>query len=220
MNATEYLLLKAPYLTILNNSFILDKELITDNIISVSVDDHAVSVAFNNNHIDTMTSLVNQLKLLPIVDTVDYADGLVMSITISQDYNKDINLSVSVAGGATQAVAYIPPLNTTSRDAFLTFARECTSYKWYKGKYEYAIALYACHLLELQSNQKSAGQVGSGGGVVSEVRQGDLSVVYFQTGINKTDKNSDLSQTSFGRELIQLRYDSNMCIGVTGSSLL
>ena len=77
-----------------------------------------------------------------------------------------------------------------------------------------AIALRAAHMMTLALDPSYAG--GATGGAVSSKREGDLSLSYGTS--SAADKDADLSQTVYGRQLMELAASTFLLVGVTGGS--
>lgn len=77
-----------------------------------------------------------------------------------------------------------------------------------------AVALRAAHIMTLANDLAFAG--GAAGGAVSSKREGDLSVSYASTSADKRD--ADLSQTVYGRQLMELASANMLNFGIAGGS--
>lgn len=103
---------------------------------------------------------------------------------------------------------------SVGRATFIELAASQTSTVYYGGKYEYAVALRAAHLLTLQSSEgTAAGGVTSGD--VESIRQGDISVSYASSSGASSALSADLSRTSYGRTLLGLSRGAQTSISTT-----
>lgn len=77
-----------------------------------------------------------------------------------------------------------------------------------------AVALRAAHMMTLALDPSYAGGASAGG--VSSKSEGDLSLSYGSS--SAAAKDADLSQTVYGRQLMELAASSFLLVGVTGGS--
>ena len=96
--------------------------------------------------------------------------------------------------------------NSADKSVFFELAALRTSEWFYGNRYPMAVALRAAHMMELSNR-------GGVAGVVSSQREGDLSLTFAAVG----NTESDLSQTSFGTQLISLRTSCGSAAMVSGS---
>lgn len=115
---------------------------------------------------------------------------------------------------ATQILDAIAPAFKTHPDkaVFLEMATESLSASWWGSRYPRAVALLAAHQLTLTTRMGGTGEAGP----ISSKSQGSLSVSFGSVGGSSAD--ADLSQTSFGLQLIALRKGQGPFIGVTGQA--
>lgn len=102
--------------------------------------------------------------------------------------------------------------------SYLEMAEEQTapspSNGWSVATRAQAVALRAAHLMTLVLDQAYAG--GANSGPVSSKSEGDLSLSY---GTSSTDsRHADLSQTTFGRQLLELAASNTLLFGVAGGT--
>lgn len=90
-------------------------------------------------------------------------------------------------------------------------ASECS---WNEQVRTQAVALRAAHLMTVALDPAYAGGVSSG--PVSSKSEGDLSLSYGSSAGASSD--ADLSQTTFGRALLELGASNLLRVGVTGGS--
>lgn len=210
IKAIDYIWAKYPKSMILTNYFTLASEMTAGDVLEVNVNDIKVSVTYDTDMPTTYETLKGLLLASPLVTSVSYVD-LKMNITIDSAVFADIDITCLL--NASSATITIGTLYSKQRDMFLDLAYSNTNINWYNCKYEYAVALYACHLLYMQAN---IDQGGGGGGQVASVQQGDLMLAYFQTGEDVLSKEADLSRSPYGMELMSLRKRSNKIFGTTG----
>lgn len=101
-----------------------------------------------------------------------------------------------------------------AKDAYLEMATELvapSSSGWAAERRAQAVALQAAHLLTLAEDPAYAG--GASSGPVTSKSEGDLSIAY---GTSPQAMDSDLSQTTYGRQLLELGRRSFIFVGVTG----
>lgn len=100
--------------------------------------------------------------------------------------------------------------------SYLEMAEELTAPASTRGLSEtqraQAVALRAAHLMTLALD--AAYENGGGGGAVASKSEGGLSLSYASSPAASRD--ADLSQTTFGRQLLELGASSVLCFGVTG----
>jgi len=114
---------------------------------------------------------------------------------------------------ASQILDLIAPGYKTDPDkaSFLVLAQGQTSSCAYGSKYNQAVALRAAHMMTLRDRALGSGN-GDGGSVASK-KEGDIAISYNTT---TNSKNDDLSQTSYGRQLLGLSKGVTPFMGVTG----
>jgi len=223
--AAEYLELIAPQFNARANWLSLDGVLVTGNTISCTVNGQTAVALFATDSDTTLDAFVISIAALPIVSTATRS-GLVITVTTIRD---EILLSAIVTGGATQAVITTGVLNTDTQDSFLSLAILQTNELWYKGKYNYAIALRAAHLLQLDAQNSQllsmGGATAAGNGSIKSLDQGDLAIAYGS--ISENDSGStrgaikaDLSRTQYGLTLFALRASANFSMMTSGSMSL
>lgn len=214
----EYVLLKYPNAIITSNYFVLEKELEVGCSIEVKINGAVAKVDYTEDSPTTMNKIRDMLLVYPFITSIEYSDGLVMSFVISSTLYSDIDISVTITNAEIDVT--LGDVNTYVRDAFIEVAKENTSKTWYNIKYNYAVALGACHLLALQSynvsDTSSSSSVSGAGGQVASLQQGDLVVSYYQTGVESLSDQTDLARTPYGLELLSLRKRSNIAFGTTG----
>ena len=107
-----------------------------------------------------------------------------------------------------------------AKSSFLAMADEQTApasrCMWTAERRAQAVALRAAHMLTLSLNPLF--KDGSASGPVSSKSEGDLSVSFGSA--PGSSANADLSQTTYGRQLIELGASSFIAIGVTGGDFL
>jgi len=219
--ATERLQLIAPQFNVRTNWLSLDTALITGNVISVTVNGQTAAATYSGSSDDTLDQLVTNLIALPYVGSAERS-GLVITVTTVR---LEILLSATVTGGASQAVVTIGEVDTFLRDAFLALAKTLTSSVWFRGNYDYALALRTAHLMTLdaQVTEDINDTASVGNGSVKAVKQGDLAITYGATSdINNkwSEVKADLSRTRYGVSLISLKSTSNFGMMSTGSMSL
>lgn len=96
---------------------------------------------------------------------------------------------------------------------YIELATGRTSTCYYGEQANYAIALRAAHIGSLALRGGGAGDAGS----IASKKEGDLAVSYSST-MKGVNSEADLSQTSYGLQLIDLRDSLNAPIGVTGGN--
>ena len=105
-----------------------------------------------------------------------------------------------------------------SQASYLAMAAElvapASSCGWTADRRNQAVALQAAHLMTLAYDPSYAG--GASGGAVTSKREGDLSLSYGS--VQSASDDADLSQTTYGRQLLELVRRSFVFIGVTGGS--
>lgn len=105
----------------------------------------------------------------------------------------------------------------SAKDSFLAMADELVAPASSCGlpseRRSQAVALQAAHLMTLAYDPSYAG--GASGGAVTSKREGDLSLSYGSAAGAAAD-DADLSQTTYGRQLLELVRRSFTFIGVTG----
>ena len=93
---------------------------------------------------------------------------------------------------------------------FIALAELQTNRCWFGTKADYAVALRTAHMMSMTtSSLRNNGEAGA----VSSKKEGDLSIT-FNTG---TDT-SDLSQSHFGKTLMELQKQGGAFTGVTGGN--
>ena len=109
---------------------------------------------------------------------------------------------------AEQALDAVAPQfkNSADKAVFLELAALRSSQWFYGDRYPLAVALRAAHMMELSNR-------GGTSGMVASHSEGDLSETYAAVG----NTESDLSQTSFGTQLISLRTSCGSASMVSGS---
>jgi len=106
---------------------------------------------------------------------------------------------------------YCPGLySDANRDTFVSVAADRTSEAFYKHNYNLAVALLASHNWALVN--RPGGSYGAVG-AVSGMKEGDLSISFSSGSLS----NGDLDQTSFGKQLQQLKRSSLSGISCTGA---
>lgn len=119
---------------------------------------------------------------------------------------------------ASQRLSLLAPqfAGHSEKDSFLAMADELVAPASACGlsadRRSQAVALQAAHLMTLAYDPSYAG--GASGGAVTSKREGDLALSY-GTAQSASD-DSDLSQTTYGRQLLELTRRSFVFIGVTG----
>lgn len=96
-------------------------------------------------------------------------------------------------------------------DVYISLATSRTSTCYYGEQTNYAIALRSAHIGSLALRGGGSGDAGS----IASKKEGDLAISYSSTS-KGLDSDSDLAQTSYGLQLIDLRDSLNASIGVTG----
>jgi hypothetical protein len=117
---------------------------------------------------------------------------------------------------ASQIVDLIAPQYSTdpNKASFLQLASDRTNACVFGDNYQMAIAFRACHMM---AKRDIATSTGGTGGQVSSKREGDLQVSFFKsTSTGNTD--SDLSETSYGNDLLGLINGTIPAIAVTGGN--
>lgn len=104
-------------------------------------------------------------------------------------------MTVNEILGAIAPNAIIDP----DKDIHIQLATQRTNSVCFGENYEYAIALRAAHTISLK--QRSESVIGDSGGNVSSKKEGKLSLT-FSSSLNGDE---DLSQTSYGKQLIGLK---------------
>lgn len=119
---------------------------------------------------------------------------------------------------AAQRLSLLAPqfASHAEKDSFLAMADElvapASSCGLSADRREQAVALQAAHLMTLSYDPSYAG--GATGGAVTSKREGDLSLSYGSA--QSASDDSDLSQTTYGRQLLELTRRSFVFIGVSG----
>lgn len=222
--AAEYLELIAPQFNARVNWFSLSIPLEAGNVISCTVNGQTAVETFATDSDTTLDALVLKIAALPVVSTAGRS-GLVITVTTTRD---EILISAAVTGGANQAVITIGTISTEPRDSFLTLATIQTHTKWYAVKYEYAVALRAAHLLQLdaqqtqQLNEDGTADPSIGNGSIASLKQGDLALAFGAVsengqGVTRAAVKADLSRTVHGVTLLGLKYPANFTMMSTGS---
>lgn len=109
-------------------------------------------------------------------------------------------------------------------DVFLDNAKLRVSEKVFNTTYGLAVFFLAAHMLSSSINNTASGGAGTGnkGGVSSE-KVGDLAISYGSSSSagGGSGSSAQLTETSYGREYIQLRKEKTMSltIGNVGASL-
>ena len=99
--------------------------------------------------------------------------------------------------------------SSPSRDVFIQMAVETTDKGFFGKLYPYAIAYMACHLYTLFSEENASSGGGSSipgtVGEVASIKEGGVSISYFQSGSGSTDSASELEKSKFGAMYLMLR---------------
>lgn len=97
------------------------------------------------------------------------------------------------------------------KSLFITVAASRTSSCAFGDNYNIAVALRAAHLMTMRDRGTNGGTAGT----ISSIKEGDISVSYS----NKMgDITSDLEQTSFGQQLLELIKTNIPAYSVAGLS--
>ncbi|MGD8707089.1 MAG: DUF4054 domain-containing protein [Nitrosopumilaceae archaeon] len=100
-----------------------------------------------------------------------------------------------------------------SRSEFISLAETQVNRCWFRNKADLAVALMTAHMISVFTS--SYRQDGTGGSVTSK-REGDLALSFAQS----VNGNSDLNQTSYGKQFQSLMKSGGFFIGCTGGGIL
>jgi len=95
----------------------------------------------------------------------------------------------------------------TSIDTFITMATARTNACFFKANLNEAIAYRAAHMCTMSTRNGA-------GGTITLMKESELTKGFSQVNLRLND--NDLSQTGYGRMLIELRKSSGASLGVTG----
>lgn len=95
----------------------------------------------------------------------------------------------------------------TRLDDHIALAETILDETFFKSKYQYAISLQVLHWYALNARGGGSSENASGiGGPVTNLKEGDLSISYgFSSAGDRTSVEDDLSQTTYGKELLALK---------------
>lgn len=101
---------------------------------------------------------------------------------------------------------------------FLSLATELTNSDYYLQFTEYAIALLAAHNMALAGlDTGGSGRLPGQAGVVAAIKESELQVQYYiGAAAQKNGIISNLAQTGYGMQLLDLRRMANLAITATG----
>lgn len=102
--------------------------------------------------------------------------------------------------------------NSADLDTYIILATQLTSLDFFGVNYNYAIALRACHMYSLNSNNFAA----IGSGPIKSAKEGDLSISFGS--VSGLNSGGDLQLTSYGIRLKGLIDSGPGAIRVLGSN--
>ena len=117
---------------------------------------------------------------------------------------------------ASSILDIIAPQYTTdpNKASFIVLARGRTNTCVFGDNTELAVAYRAAHMM---AKRDIASDTGGGGGQLAGKREGDLAITYHKSSSGgSTD--SDLSETSFGNDLLGLMKGNIPAVGVLGGN--
>ncbi len=117
---------------------------------------------------------------------------------------------------ASSILDIIAPQYKTDDDkaSFLTLARQRTNTCVFGDNTELAVAYRAAHMM---AKRDIAGATGGGGGQLASKREGDLAIAYHKSSSGGSS-DSDLTETSFGNDLLGLIKGNIPAVAVLGGN--